>query len=100
MTKKLEKEFWSNTEQLLQTLLDDHSDRLDCDSKAWVQHYLDHSEYEMAFEGLFIELMKLDPKPMDINFRTFIELGKTLGLEKDSVLDADFWSKFMQFTLN
>lgn len=91
------KEFWLMTESMLQELLNQSQEKLDADSIESVQHYLDHSEYEMAFEGLFIELMKLNHIPKNADIGKYIELGKNLDLENESVFDADFWSKFVQF---
>ena len=93
-----EKEFWQNAERILLVLLNRYSIELDDDSRESVQHYLDHSEYEMAFEGLFIELMALKLETYDIEFNSYVELGKVLGLKEESIFDADFWMKFISFT--
>jgi transcription initiation factor TFIIIB Brf1 subunit/transcription initiation factor TFIIB len=64
---------------------------------AEVMHYLDHDEPEMAFEGLFIELMNnnnIIPK----NTRDYyIKIAKELNLDKESVFRADFYDKFLKF---
>ena len=95
-----EKEFWLAVEKLLQGLLDRFSNELDNESVNAVQHYLDHSEYEMAFEGLFIELMKLGVLLDKTSLRTYVELGESLGLKEDSVFDSDFWTKFTGYYSN
>ena len=97
MTSLDDKEFWLNTEKMLQKLLKRFSRRLDGKTVDSVQHYLDHSEYEMAFEGLFIDLMDLGVELHDVECHAYVELGKSLSLDEDSVLDAEFWTKFVRF---
>lgn len=45
----------------------------------------------MAFEGLFIEIMKLSLKP-EIDYKKSIQVGKTLNLDKESVMMVPFGS--------
>jgi hypothetical protein len=97
MVTSNEKELWSVVEKRLQDLLIRYSDEIDDESKEAVQHYLDHSEYEMAFEGLFIELMKLKVSLGNEESCGFIELGKKLDLDKESVFDGDFWNNFTEY---
>lgn len=62
-----------------------------------VTHYLNHDEYEMAFEGLFLDLMEVNIfENPEILEQCYI-LGKLLGLDKESVFDVDFWKKFSEF---
>lgn len=65
---------------------------LDSESLAAVKHYLDHSEYEMAFEGLFIEIMKLE-KDIEIDFRKAVKLARVMRLDKESVFEPDFYKE-------
>lgn len=58
---------------------------LDKESIDAINHYLEYGEYEMAFEGLFIEIMKLSLKP-EIDYKKSIQVGKTLNLDKESVM--------------
>jgi hypothetical protein len=62
-----------------------------------VQHYLDHDEYEMAIEGLFIDIMQLPIAPESLDSKTCIELAKSVELDKESVFRDDFWAKFLEF---
>lgn len=59
-----------------------------------VEHYLQHGEYEMAYEGLVIELYASGLYPANFNFTDWKELGLVLGLDKESVFDEEFWDKF------
>lgn len=69
---------------------------LDEESYNAVEHYLNHDEYEMAFEGLFIELIQSKSKPI-IDFKNSRKIALALGLDKESVFDGDFWIKFEKF---
>ena len=57
-----------------------------------VRHYLDHDEPEMAFEGLILELIAAEAKPFD--FDKWRCLGLEMGVDTESVFEADFWCKF------
>jgi hypothetical protein len=61
-----------------------------------VKHYLDCDEYEMAFEGLFIELMQLKELP-PIDLVKSRQIALLLGLDKESVFKSDFWISFERF---
>jgi len=70
---------------------------LDKETLDAVNHYLSHSEIEMAFEGLFIEIMKLNLMS-DIDIELTLKIATELNLNKESVFDSDFWNKLKQFT--
>ena len=91
------KEFYALAEQLIKSLLDDFLDFLDLESVNAIEHYLNHGEYEMAFEGLFIELIKADVSISQNELNKYFELGKDLNLDRDSVFDDGFWRKFLEF---
>ncbi len=94
MTNTSTEEFWLIAEKSIQTLLNKFTSLLDSESMDAVQYYIDRDEYEMAFEGLFIELMKakafIDKSEMEL----YLKLGQDLGLDEDSVFDSNFWNKF------
>jgi hypothetical protein len=62
-----------------------------------VRHYIDNGEPEIAFEGLFIELMKINTIPEGLAKEDCMKFGKYLNLDVDSVLDDKFWPKFVSF---
>ena len=64
-----------------------------------VKHYVEHDEYEMAFEGLFLEIIKLNEVP-NLNFAESKKVAIMLRLHESSVFDADFWTKFNQLRDN
>lgn len=84
-------------QKLIQALLNEFSSLLDAESITFVQHYLDHGEYEMAFEGLFIELMKANAQIDKCELEKYFKLGQDLHLDEDSVFDGSFWDKFKEF---
>lgn len=61
-----------------------------------VTHYLKHDEYEMAFEGLFLDIMHLNQYP-DIDYKQARMIGEDLSLNKESVFDSDFWPRFITY---
>ena len=59
--------------------------------------FFEHGEFEMAFEGLLIELITEGKKPKGFNAAEWIALGKEFELDKDSVFDGDIWEKFIEW---
>ena len=82
---------WERLRQDVQSVLDEHGDSLPAESVEAVRHYLEHDEYEIAFEGLCLDLMTA--KSSGVDWTRCRELGRRLGLHEESVLDIDFWSK-------
>jgi hypothetical protein len=83
---------------LLRLVLAEYKNKLDSESISTIKHYLDHDEYEMAFEGLFLDLMK---ENTCIDKKILIEcisIGKELNIDQSSVFDSEFWTKFINFT--
>ena len=80
----------------IQTLLTKVQNDLQKDSIDSVTHYLEHDEFEMAFEGLFLELMSINDIP-DIDFQKSKEVGEILKLNVESVFDFEFWNKFEKY---
>ncbi len=72
-------------------MLERYSQELDGESKKAVQHYILHDEYEMAFEGLCVELLKLEETKVD--WDACLNIARQLGLDKDSVFDSELWTK-------
>ena len=62
-----------------------------------VMHFFEHGEYEMAFEGLIIELMRINKYPEQYNYQEWKNTGLEFGLNKESVFDGEFWSKFKKW---
>lgn len=75
----------------LVVLLEKYQGVLDEGTLESVRHFIGHEEYEMAYEGLFIELMKINFNPRDIDMGVCMTMGESLGLNVESVFDGDFW---------
>lgn len=82
---------WKEISQGIQRLLSKHAGVLSHDTVDAVNHYIAHDEYEMAFEGLCIDLMQASAS--DVDWPRCIELARELGLHEETVFDANFWSK-------
>ena len=89
--------FWIKVKDLLQKKLDENKNALNSGTIEGVQHFLDHDEYEMAYEGLLLDLMELNDLSYNICCDDYIWLGKELKLDKESVLSSDFWTSYMQY---
>lgn len=70
---------------------------IDHDAANQVQHYLDHDEYEMAFEGLVWELIMKNVTPPSFDFVVWETLANDMGLMENSIFDDDFWNKFQEW---
>ncbi|MBP1967573.1 hypothetical protein [Paenibacillus aceris] len=62
-----------------------------------VLHYFRHDEYEMAYEGLLIELTNIGEYPLNIDFLEWKELGEHYRLDKEFVFDSFIWEKFINW---
>ena len=65
---------------------------LDENAKAAVEHYLGHDEFEMAFEGICIEMVKSGSLSRD-GAAPFIELALALGLDTEASFDEQIVAK-------
>ena len=73
---------------------EDARDVLGQDAIKEVTHFLKNGEYEMAFEGLVLELIATGGIPTGFVANAWESLGRELGLQQESVFDGEFWSKF------
>lgn len=80
-------------DQLL-LLLGDYEGKLGRETVDSVRHFIDHDEYEMAYEGLFIDLMDIRFDPNEINVDIYRKIGEDLNLNEESVFDEGFLEKF------
>lgn len=88
----MENHEWIEVANAIRLLLDKYSDQLSRDTVDGVNHYLNHDEYEMAFEGLCIGLMN-GPAFSAQDRQRCQAMAKRLGLDRDSVFDSEFWQK-------
>ncbi|MDP9807884.1 hypothetical protein J2W42_000722 [Rhizobium tibeticum] len=69
---------------------------LDAESVEVIGLYLDNREYEMAFEGLFLELIK-SGRSIKLNTSECMGMARQLKLDKETAFDYQLWSKFEAF---
>ncbi|NOV01198.1 hypothetical protein [Paenibacillus planticolens] len=62
-----------------------------------VLHYFRHDEYEMAYEGLLIELTNTGEYPSNFDFSEWKELGQHYRFDKEVVFDNFIWEKFINW---
>ncbi len=60
-----------------------------------VKHYFEHNEYEMAFEGLIIELLNINVYPSNFDVNEWIEIGLKCKLDTLANFDDKMWDKFL-----
>lgn len=72
-------------------------EELDKESVEEVMHFYSHGEYEMALEGLIIEMMKAQKYPKSYNMDVLNELVLYYRLNIESVFDYYFWEKFTKW---
>src|SRR5690554_2191633 len=74
----------------LKKKLQEHENDIHDDTKTSVNYYIDHDEFEIALEGLCLDLMD-SSKTTDRDIVECVDLGRILGLDKASVLNVDLW---------
>jgi hypothetical protein len=57
-------------------------------------HFVEHDEFEMAFEILVLELAEAQVKPPCFDRNEWAQLLIRLGLREESVFVGDLWSVF------
>lgn len=87
---------WTEIYEYIEELLNEWKDYLDKETINFIRHYLKHDELEMAFEALFIEIIKLK-KDSFLNSNKAKDVALILKLDKESIFDMDFWKKFELF---
>lgn len=88
---------WTDVVAQIRRLLEAYAGLLSPEARQGVEHFLSHDEYEMAFEGLTIELMTLKEEISPDDRRCCVSLARRLGLVQDSVFDPNFWTKLSRF---
>ena len=85
----------------IQAMLEEVSTILDTETRDAVSHYIDHDEYEMAFEGLFIEIMKVEVLP-SLDYKKCREIAVLLRLDQeyDSYLKEEIVYEINFLSLN
>ena len=90
----------TNYEQMLYDFILYSEKVLQSDELEEVKHYYQHDEYEMALEGLLIELISAGKYPDNFEFSIWKDLVINYGLNKESVFDEFIWNKFLEWGMN
>lgn len=102
MNRLPEPDFERASQFILQTLLQQQA-LISAENAEYVRHYLMHSEYEMAFEVLFLSLME-QPRSavIGVDFVAAVELARDLRIdgEEGSVFDDHFFNKLSTYKAN
>lgn len=75
-------------------LIKECEEYLDKESVNEVMHFYRHGEYEMALEGLIIEMIKVQKYPKNRMADSINDLVLYYRLNIESVFDYYFWEKF------
>lgn len=86
---------WTDVRVELRRFLLVYAGRLAQDAVDAVEHYIEHDEYEMALEGLCLELMGMSEFTSE-DREICKRLSMQLGLNRESVFDPEFWQKLNQ----
>jgi len=97
MNNNNEKIDWFEIKAFIEKILKLYCKFLSIESIDAVNHYLEHDEFEMAFEGLFLDLMSIEHLPQLLDGKRCMDLAIIMKLDKESVFDAEFWKKFSAF---
>lgn len=62
-----------------------------------VLEYYNHGEYEMAFEGLLIELISNNSYPNCFSFENWVQVGKYCKINISANFDDTLWDKFLEW---
>jgi hypothetical protein len=82
------------TEERVTTLIEQNVDLIPEDGRSAVRDYLEHGEYQMAFEGLILDLMEAEAYPEGFRYATWRVLVHDCRLDSDPTFDSDFLEKF------
>lgn len=78
-------------------LIKECEEKLDKESVDEVMHFYNHGEYEMALEGLIIEMLKAQKYPKNYTIDILNELVLYYRLNIESVFDYHFWEKYTKW---
>ena len=84
-------------ERELLDLINVCEDILNKGAKDEIWHYYTHGEFEMALEGLLIEVCDKETYPHNYDISKIIELATHYKLNEDSVFDNHIWKKIIKW---
>lgn len=80
-------------ETKLLNVINDCKEYLDGEAMDEVMHFYNHGEYEMALEGVLIEMINIKKYPKRYQISDVINLCYYYKIDKESVFDSEIWDK-------
>jgi hypothetical protein len=99
MTWGNKKRIWSALVAEIQSEIDANRHIIPEDRITDIEHYLDHGEYSIAFEYLYLEIMERQDAlfVLGVDKAREIALFFELNDESECMVDGKFWPKFEAF---
>jgi hypothetical protein len=94
---KIEEVYFCRAFELIASLLESASLYVGPDTYTGVMHYLEHGEYELAYEGLFIDIMNSEFNIYNVDVESYLSLGLEFNMNNESVLDCHFWERLIEY---
>ncbi|WP_417582457.1 hypothetical protein [Nitrincola sp.] len=90
---------WKKLISDIQSEIDANKDVIPKERLSNIQYYLDHDEYSMAFEYLYLEIMEREGACFTLGKQSVKEIALFFDLndENECMVDARFWPKLQAF---
>jgi hypothetical protein len=92
-TKNLD---WQQLVTDIQSEINANKEKIPEDRIKCIQHYLDHDEYAMAFEFLYLEIIERNGATCTLGKEKAQKIALMLDLDKEMNYDQAFWKKFQK----
>lgn len=91
---------YQEIENLIKVTLSKVISLIDDETVNAVNHYLHHSEVEMAFEIPYLEIMARTPTLSLIDLIKSRSTALLLGLDKETIFQPNFWTTLDRFLIH
>ena len=91
---------WESLKRKIGRELDAHRQRIPAERVADIEHYLDHGEYAMAFEYLFLELIDAQCPAATLSPTEVRKMADLLNLQNETNYDQNFKANLERFLAN
>lgn len=88
---------WHEIAQAIQDEVDSNSHIIPDKRLHDIRHYLNHDEYGMAFEYLYLEIMDRKGSVFSLGPIKANKIGRLLDLDKETLIDEKFWCRFQEY---
>ncbi len=91
---------WEELVATIKAEIDANRSAIPEDRIEYIEHYLLHGEYSMAFEFLYLEIMERDNSVFYLGVEKARKLALFFDLndEDECMVDHKFWSKFLEWS--